>query len=352
MGLHPAVAATRTAVADALAAIPLATPIVVACSGGADSTALAAAAAFIARRDGRSVTLVTVDHALQAGSGDRAREVTQFGRSLGLDGAVLTVRVANGPGTGGPEAAARDARYRALDAQLVAVRTAGGPPPILLLGHTLDDQAETVLLGLGRGAGPRSLAGMAGSSPRAEGVYLRPFLGLRRAVLRAACAAQDLPVWDDPHNDDPRFRRVRLRAEALPLLEDVLGGGVAEALARTAVLVRDDLEALSGLGDALLDRARAGDGLSVEVLAVAPRALRSRALRSWLGGLGVPALSYVHLVQADRLVSNWHGQRGVDLPGGFALVRVSGRLVLHDAARSRETADGAPSSPGPPSPEE
>lgn len=352
MGLHPAVAATRTAVAEALAATPRAAPIVVACSGGGDSTALMAAAAFIARRDERPVTLATVDHALQGGSGERAQDVVRLARSLGLSAGVLTVRVAAGPGAGGPEAAARDARYLALDRALAQQRVPGGPVPVLLLGHTLDDQAETVLLGLGRGAGPRSLAGMAAASPRAGGAYLRPFLGLTRAILRVACAAQALPIWDDPHNGDPRFRRVRLRAEALPLLEDVLGGGVAGALARTAALVRDDLEALDGLGSALLDRARWADGLSVDVLALAPRALRTRALRSWLAERGAPALGYVHLSHADALVSDWHGQRGVDLPGGFALVRASGRLVLHDAARSREPADGAPLSSGLPSSEE
>jgi tRNA(Ile)-lysidine synthase len=352
MGPHPAVAATRTAVADALAGIALSAPVVVACSGGADSTALAAATAFVARRGPRSVTLATVDHALQPGSGDRAQDVAQLGRSLGLSVAVLTVQVADGPGAGGPEAAARAARYRALDGALSALRAPGGPDPVLLLGHTLDDQAETVLLGLGRGAGPRSLAGMAAASPRTGGLYLRPFLGVQRVVLRAACAAQGLPVWDDPHNGDPRFRRVRLRAEALPLLEDVLGGGVAGALARTAALLRDDLEALDALGCELLDRARSGDGLRVDVLAAAPRALRTRALRRWLGERGPRALGYPHLAEADGLLSNWHGQRGVDLPGGYALARASGRLVLHDAARSRDTADGAPQSSGPPSPEE
>ena len=113
----------------------------------------------------------------------------------------------------------------------------------MLLGHTRDDQAETVLLGLGRGSGPRSIAGMR----RREGRYLRPFLDLDRATTERACAALGLPVWHDPHNVDPSFRRVRLRREVLPLLEDVLGGGVAAALARTADLLRADVDALDHL---------------------------------------------------------------------------------------------------------
>ena len=345
MGPHPAVAATRTALAAALADQPPAAPLVIACSGGADSTALLAAAAFLAERTVRTVRpvqAVTVDHGLQAGSAQRAQDVAALARSLGLAASVATVEVAAGPGSGGPEAAARAARYAALDAELDAAAAGHGAPALLALAHTRDDQAETVLLGLGRGAGPRSLAGMAPVSVRAHGVYLRPFLGLDRAMLRAACAALGLPVWDDPHNADPRYRRVRVRTEALPLLDDVLGGGVPAALARTAALLRDDLAALDALAAPLLEAARDGDGLAVAALAPAPRALRTRVLRAWLAERGAPALSGVHLDAADALVAAWRGQRGADLPGGFALVRASGRLVLHDPAHSRATTGERP----------
>ena len=141
---------------------------------------------------------------------------------------------------GGPEAAARAARYRAL-------ADAAGDGTAVLLGHTLDDQAETVLLGLGRGSGPRSIAGMR----PVDGRWLRPLLGVRRETTRAACTAEQLAYRDDPHNADPRFTRVRLRREVLPLLEDTLQGGVAAALARTAELLRDDLDALDDLAAAL-----------------------------------------------------------------------------------------------------
>ena len=145
---------------------------------------------------------------------------------------------------GGPEAAARTARYAALEA-------ARGDAPVLL-AHTLDDQAETVLLGLGRGSGARSIAGMRPYDPP----WYRPLLGVRRSLTHAACAELGLTPWHDPHNADRRFTRVRLRTEVLPLLEDVLGGGVAEALARTATALREDTDALDDLADRRARRRR------------------------------------------------------------------------------------------------
>ncbi|MCW2521759.1 MAG: tilS, partial [Frankiales bacterium] len=233
MGPHPAVAATRLAVRRSLREhAPAGALLLVACSGGADSMALAAATLFEARRADRAAGLVTVDHGLQAGSDRQAERVATLGYELGFDPVhLIAVTVPAPAAAGGPEAAARAARYSALE----AVRGSA----CILLGHTADDQAETVLLGLGRGSGPGSIQGMA---PARAG-YLRPLLGLRRSDTVACCAALGLPVWDDPHNSDPQYRRVRLRAEALPLLDDVLGGGVAGALARTAALLHEDLEA-------------------------------------------------------------------------------------------------------------
>jgi len=229
VGPAPAVAAVRSAVRAVLSSHPV---VLVACSGGADSLALAAAVAFEAPRAGVRAGLVTVDHGLQAGSSVIAARVAALGYELGFD-PVKIVPVTVGT-SGGLEAAARAARYEALDAAAFALDAA------VLLGHTLDDQAETVLLGLGRGSGPRSVAGMR----VVDGRYLRPLLGLRRSVTAAACAALGLEPWDDPHNTDPAFQRARIRGEVLPLLEDVLQGGVVEALARTATLLQDDLDAL------------------------------------------------------------------------------------------------------------
>jgi tRNA(Ile)-lysidine synthase len=268
---------------------------------------------------------VTVDHGLQPGSADRAAATAALLAGLGLDPArVLTVRV--GPG-GGPEAAARAARYAAL------AEAASGTGARVALGHTLDDQAETVLLGLGRGSGPRSVAGMV-EHRAVEGVtWWRPLLGVPRQVTRAACADQGLPVWDDPWNADPAYTRVRLRTEVLPLLEDVLGGGVAPALARTAAMLREDLDALDALADAELrrlggHRSLPTDPLPAGEVAALPVALRRRVLRGWLRAGRVRDLQAVHLTAVDALLTRWRGQGRVDLPGGAGVLRTSGRLVF------------------------
>ena len=329
MGPHPAVAEVRRAVRDLLTtalAPQQASPrsvallrgqrVLVACSGGADSLALAAATAFVAPRLGVAAGLVTVDHGLQEGSAAQAARVAAIGYELGLDPVeVVRVEVGAGTGSGGPEAAARTARYAALAASAVALDAD------VLLGHTLDDQAETVLLGLGRGSGPRSIAGMRPVTAGDGGVrWLRPFLGLRRDVTAAACAALGLEPWADPHNADPSFRRVRLRREVLPLLEDVLAGGVAEALARTAALLQDDLDALD-------EAAELANQLDVGELAGQPRAIRTRVLRAWAAESGAGALTAAHVAALDALVSAWHGQGPLDLPGGVRVVRSSGKLV-------------------------
>jgi tRNA(Ile)-lysidine synthase len=192
----------------------------------------------------------------------------------------------------------------------------------VLLGHTLDDQAETVLLGLGRGSGPRSIAGMRELDPP----WGRPFLSVPRAITVSACQVLDLPVWQDPHNIDPAYTRVRLRREVLPLLEDVLQGGVAPALARTAAQLRDDTEALDTLAARLLAAASSDGELDVAVLSAEPAALRRRVLRRWLLDVGVPELTDAHLRSADALIGGWRGQGAVSLPGGFAVGRARGRL--------------------------
>lgn len=331
MGPHPAVAEVRRAFRESLADRPA--TALVACSGGADSLALAAATAFEAGRLGVRAALVTVDHGLQPGSADVAAGVAATAYELGFD-PVEVVRVQVGT-QGGPEAAARAARYAALDA------VAGALDAVVLLGHTADDQAETVLLGLGRGSGPRSIAGMR----PVDGRYRRPLLGLRRSATAAACAALGLDPWDDPHNGDPAYQRVRLRREVLPLLDDVLQGGVTDALARTARLVRDDVDALDtwarqalsvimtpcatpGCGSAAHDHG----GLEVDALRDLPRAVRTRVLRLWAAGTGAGALTAVHVAALDDLVCAWHGQGPIDLPGGRRVRRASGRLDVESPA--------------------
>lgn len=317
-----AVAEVRSAVRAALAAWPGAepgAPLLVGCSGGADSLALLVAAA--AERPGR-VGAAVIDHGLQAGSAQRSSDLVSLLADRAIPAQVHPVTV---DCSGGVEAGARRARYAAL----AAARPHPASP--VLLGHTLDDQAETVLLGFGRGSGARSIAGMR----TWDAPWLRPLLGVRRTVTAAACAALNLPVWDDPHNADPRFTRVRLRHEVLPLLEEVLAGGVAGALARTAAQLREDGDALDGWATELLAVARddAEPGLAVSRLAPAPPAVRRRALRGWLLASGVTELTDGHLRRADGLVGRWHGQGAVALPGGLDLFREHERLFLRRMRR-------------------
>jgi tRNA(Ile)-lysidine synthase len=311
-GLSPVVAAVRNAVRESLAGLAPGDLVLAACSGGPDSLALAAALAFVAPRAGLRAGAVTVDHGLQAGSAGRAAEVAATLRALSLD-PVRAVAVTV-DGDGGPEAAARTARYTALEKAAADLGAAA-----VLLGHTLDDQAETVLLGLARGSGARSLAGMA---PR-RGIFLRPLLGLRRQATADACAALGLSPWADPHNADRRFARVRVRLDALPALEAALGPGVAEALSRTADQLRDDAEVLEKIGSDERTVAAAS-------LAGLPGAVRSRVLRSAALAAGCPAgaLTAAHVTRLEELVTNWHGQRWIDLPGGVRASRRSGQIVF------------------------
>ncbi|MFT4126294.1 MAG: ATP-binding protein, partial [Gordonia sp. (in: high G+C Gram-positive bacteria)] len=216
-----------------------------------------------------------------------------------------------GPAWGGLEAAARTARRAAL--------TAARDDRPVLLAHTLDDQAETVLLGLARGSGARSIAGMrAWHAP-----WGRPLLGVRRTDTLGACTELGLTPHHDPHNRDPGFTRVRLRTEVLPLLEDVLGGGAAAALARTAAALRADNDLLDDLAADVYARARAGSGdtggLRVGVLAAAPAALRTRAVRRWLREVGATAPTSRLIAAVDALIAGGRGQVAI---GGTAAHRL------------------------------
>ncbi|WP_408639271.1 tRNA lysidine(34) synthetase [Nocardia yamanashiensis] len=341
--------------------------VAVALSGGADSLALTAAA--VAEAD--MVDVFVVDHGLQDASDAVAAAAAAAALRLGCRSArVLRVEVA---GDGGIEAAARRARYTALRAarselagtadvspgraeralsggaggsgrrafqgaadardrpeseeSAAGAERPGGPP--VLLGHTLDDQAETVLLGLARGSGARSIQGMA----EFDAPWGRPLLGVRRKTTRQVCADLGLEPWEDPHNSSPKFTRVRLRTEVLPLLEEVLGGGVAGALARTAAQLREDSEVLDALAEKLLAEARDGETLVIETLATAAPALRRRVLRAWLLSGGAKSLTDTNLRMVEALVTDWRGQGGVAVGGsvtGTRLVagREHGRLIL------------------------
>src|SRR5664280_286908 len=309
MGPVPVVAATRRAVREQIDDLEPGALVLAACSGGADSLALAAALAVEAPRRRLLAGAITVDHGLTADSAQQAARVLTQVRELGLVVAESVRVTVAGPG--GPEAAARRARYAALES--AAVR----------LG------AVTVLLGLARGAGARSLAGM----PTRRGPLRRPLLELSRATTVAACAAEGLQAWFDPHNGDPAYARVRVRQRALPVLEETLGPGVTAALARTADLLRADADALDAIAADAHRQALAVDGsLDVAVLARLPTAVRTRVLRAAALAAGSPggALSAVHVSALDALVTDWHGQQAVALPGSLAGVRRSGRLHISE----------------------
>ena len=327
--LDPAVAEIRLAVRTALADLPEGSTVVVGVSGGADSLALAAATAFEAAKRGVRATAVTVDHGLQQGSAEVAAETARVAGQLGLEALVVRVEV---DGDGGPEAAARDARYRVL-------RDAAGDigARAVLLGHTLDDQAETVLLGLARGSGATSLQGMAPDREDEDGLrWLRPLLGVRRETTRAFCAAAELQPWDDPHNTDDRYTRVRVRRHVLPVLETQLGPGIAEALARTAEQLREDAEAFDEMIhetiEDIVEHAEAGISVSVAALAANPAALRNRIIRLVVDSEFGASLSRAQTIEVARLVTDWSGQGPIDLPG-CAAVRQGGRIVFTAATR-------------------
>lgn len=320
-GLDPAVAEVRRAVRAALTDVAPGSTIVVALSGGADSLALAAATAFEAPRAELRAVSVTIDHGLQDGSADAAAAAAAKAEALGLEARVVRVEVG---AAGGPEAAARDARYAAL---ADAARELGAAA--ILTAHTLDDQAETVLLGLARGAGAASLQGMAAASSLSSVSLLRPLLDVRRETTRAACAAQGLEPWNDPHNRDPRFARVRVRERVLPVLEAELGPGIAEALARTAGQLREDAEAFDDMIDEVIEdiveHAEAGISVSVAALAANPAALRNRIIRLVVASEFHESLTRAQTLEVARLVTDWSGQGPIDLPGCRAR-RVGGRI--------------------------
>jgi tRNA(Ile)-lysidine synthase len=265
---------------------------------------------------------VIIDHNLQPGSAAVAQRAAEQARELGLD--PVLIRQVEVISVSGPEADARTARYDAL-----AAGRADSGAAAVLLGHTLDDQAETVLLGLTRGAGPTSLSGMSSIS----GFYLRPFLGIRRSATEQACADQGLDPWNDPHNRDEKYTRVRIRYAVMPVLEKELGPGIAQALARTAEQLREDSSTLDSLANdmvqgLILPSQGREVSLDANALADAPAALHTRVIRIVAQAAFGVSLTRAHTQAIAQLVTNWHGQGEAHVPGirverqGFRLVFV------------------------------
>ncbi len=330
----------------------------VAVSGGADSLALAAGVAWWQHRIKKprlKFEAMVVDHQLQPGSIEVARQTQTVLENLGLETTVTQVDVqVQGQGV---EAAARRARYDALTGCL-------GGSDVVLLGHTLDDQAETVLLGLTRGSGLRSIAGMRPNTMMGPVSISRPLLGLRREQTVQACQEWGLEYWDDPTNESTDYLRNRIRLQVMPILEAELGPAIPQALARTAALATADADYLDQLAAEALEKIRIdrrinpqaidaaigkqetgnqetgqqktsnpesasrktdtylSNGLDVDQLGKLPIGQQGRVVRTWLQELGIAA-TFVQTRAILDLVNNWRGQGSVNLAREFRISRIN-----------------------------
>jgi len=343
-GPHPAVAATRTAVREALDGHEFGSRVWVACSGGPDSLALAAAASWVGHKQGYVVGAIIVDHGLAPDSAQIAQRAEAQVRKAGI--AIVHIERVTVGREGGLEAAARRARYEAIEARVDAV---GGPSPVILTGHTMDDQAETVLLALARGSGARALSGI----PARRGRIIRPFLSLRRSTTLAACEAQGLEPWMDPMNEpDSGPRRSALRGIVMPALVEVLGPGVVPGLARSAALLQADADELERQARvAMSSPSASADDWRCDMLAALPDAIRSRMLKMLAENKGAGPLTAAHVAALDALVTQYKGQGAVSLPGGFEARREYGRLIIGrplDTSRRPRRPGASPSDPSDP----
>ena len=312
-----AVPALRNAVRRRLEIFEAGDKVLVAVSGGADSLALAYAIAVEAKKLAITVIGVTIDHQLQPQSAAQAEVVKVQLLQMGI---TCLIKKINVDVTDGLEASARKARYAALN-EVAQTENAIA----VFLGHTRDDQAETVLLGLARGSGTRSLSGMAYHN----GIFVRPLLEITRAQTESLCNEVGVNFWNDPHNQDSKFARVRVRTIALPVLEETIGPGISEALARSAHLLRDDADALDQWARREELKLNLSD-LECVHLESLPRAIRTRILRKAIYATGAPAgtVSAEHVSVVEALISAWNGQGATYLPGGVKVERISGRLSL------------------------
>ena len=308
----------RLAVRAELSDLSAGDTVLVAVSGGADSLALAAGLLTEAKEKAIRPIAVIIDHALQPNSADVAMNTkAELAKAGYTNIEIKRIKVEI---TDGMEASARRARYAALNEIAESTKAVA-----IFLGHTRDDQAETVLLGLARGSGTRSLSGMAERIDK----YRRPLLSITRSQTEAACKEVGIKYWNDPHNQSMEYARVRVREKVLPLMESEIGPGIADALTRSAKILRDDADALDQWAEEVLDEIDPIE-IDIETLASLPRAIRSRVIRKaiYLAGAPSGSLSAEHLEPVEALVTAWKGQGPVSLPGGVTVARISGRLSL------------------------
>jgi len=292
--------------------------VLVAVSGGADSLALAFAILKESQPLAISAVAVTVDHQLQENSSEQALKTENQLKEMGYEKVISKKVVVDVKS--GIEAGARDARYQALSSIAEEEKATK-----IFLGHTRDDQAETVLLGLARGSGTRSLSGMAIKN----GIYIRPLLHITRDETVKTCEENKITFWVDPHNSNLDFSRVRVRNQVLPVMESQIGPGIATALARSAVQLRDDADALDELTESEIALSDLSE-LDCQRLEGLPRAIRTRLIRAALYAAGAPAgsITWDHILSVEALITLWRGQGALSLPGGVKVERISGRLSL------------------------
>ena len=281
--------------------------LLVAVSGGADSLALAAACEFEAKKLGVKIAAAVIDHSLQKDSDKVAAQTAKTLVSLGFEEVVIK-KITVGK-AGGPEAAARTARYTALETLRQKTKS-----NFVVLGHTSSDQAETVLLGLVRGSGSKSLSGMSEKT----GFLLRPLLGIERATTEAFCKDSRIKYWSDPQNKDEKFLRVMIRKNVLPFLEKQLGGSVAASLVRTSDQLREDNTYLESQADKSFKKYAkvSSSGISFDAKAIEklPAAILNRVIKKALDSFGSES-SRTHVLAVSDLVLSWHGQKPLALPG-------------------------------------
>lgn len=294
--------------------------VLVGCSGGADSLALVWTTSVVGKRLELKTGAVIVDHQLISESNDVAQNAKKQCEELGIE-KVIIKKVEVNQTNEGLEAAARIARYEAFENVLHETNA-----KVILLAHTQDDQAETVLMRLTRGSGAKSLSGMSAIS----GKYLRPFLHLRKKIVHDSLDVIGMKAWQDPANFDNQYLRVKVRQELMPKLIEVLGEGAISSLDKTSQLLRLDNQALDDLAQKFVDAQDdvKKNGLKVKELENLPEAIRTRVLKICAVASGVHPgpFSFEHIEAIDALVKNWHGQGNVDLPGFIQATRVDGSL--------------------------
>lgn len=324
-----AVMTTRKAVKDSLADAGILTSqqfILVGLSGGADSLALAAAVAWVAERNSFTAGAIIVNHNLQEGSREVAETAAKQAESLGLAPVIIKdVSVPNSCDAGGPENAARIARYQAFEEVLDMTGASR-----VLTAHTKNDNAEQVLISIARGSGTRSLAGI-----RKERDYLiRPFLNsVSRDCTVQACRDQNLTIWNDPQNKHTIYTRVRVRETVIPVLQQELGEHVVDSLNRTAELAAIDADAFDWMVDRLVKDINidvlTDSSVSVQVsqLKEFPEGILSRVVRKIIQDRFDCSITSEQTSNVVKLITNWHGQKFINT-AGVTVKRADGRLVF------------------------